>query len=172
MFGKNRPLSELDSLLRQADTARDGKDWFTAAGAYEAYLNLSPDEHAIWVQLGNCAKEAGNYKLSLSAYETALSLNGQFADTHLQLGHLYKLMGRSGSAISHYQQALQIDPSLSDAQNELSAISHHVQDKPFLLTGTYLDFIKARSLEDLMTQRQSYDDAEDPFRQFLSLVTE
>lgn len=32
MFGKNRPLSELGSLLRQANTARDGKDFAPLTG--------------------------------------------------------------------------------------------------------------------------------------------
>ena len=48
------------TALRNADAARDDRNWAKAAELYKEYLASAPDHDAIWVQFGHMLKESGN----------------------------------------------------------------------------------------------------------------
>ncbi|WP_158744346.1 tetratricopeptide repeat protein [Acidisphaera sp. L21] len=87
------------------DQARLAQQWFAAARLYRAHLDVYPMDGAIWVQLGNTLKEAGNYPDAEAAYLRAISLDDTAADSYLQLGHLLKLSGARGGAIAAYRKS-------------------------------------------------------------------
>ena len=104
---------------RLGDSERDQGNWIDAADAYSKHLQTFPRDFDIWVQCGNCRKEAGEYGLSLEAYSRAISLRDNDADVYVQRGHLLKLMNRELEAIESFQTALGLDPSQSDAYREI-----------------------------------------------------
>ena len=84
--------------LRQADSARDGRDWVRAAEHYAAYLGLRPADGGIRVQLGHALKESGRLSEAEAAYRAAAILMPDDADVRLHLGHLLKSLGRAADA--------------------------------------------------------------------------
>lgn len=109
-------------LLQQADAARDQRHWNSAVEAYRRYLFFAPRHGSIWVQLGNCLKEAGHLKRARAAYERARSLMPKNADLYLQMGHLAKLDDRQDDAIEAFQRAVEVDPHYGDAAAELKRL--------------------------------------------------
>ena len=107
--------------LRQADLARDRRDWDTAYREYGRALALSPGLAHIWVQQGHAAKELGRVEESIGLYQRALALDGDTADTHLQLGHAYKLSGDRAAATTAYLKSQSLDPHQAHAGIELAA---------------------------------------------------
>jgi glycosyltransferase involved in cell wall biosynthesis len=147
-FKQNVDSSEDNNadLLRDADAARDGKEWGKAAALYKAYLALSPDHCAIWVQMGHALKESGNLEDAEDAYKRSLELDPKVADTHLQLGHLYKKLHQTTSAVSAYQEAFRLDPLLLDAYRELRDLGISVEEivptqglSPARKSATFID---------------------------------
>jgi tetratricopeptide (TPR) repeat protein len=105
-----------------ADKHRDLKQWRDAAEAYTRYLELYPEDDAIWIQCGNCLKEAGDFARSLAAYKEAEQLNPTKFDVHLQLGHLNKITGRLSEALQCYEQAALLTPDFGEARHEIQNI--------------------------------------------------
>jgi glycosyltransferase involved in cell wall biosynthesis/cytochrome c-type biogenesis protein CcmH/NrfG len=104
------------------DAARDRRDWPEAAAQYERYLVLSPDDAAIWVQLGHARKEAGDLPGAEQAYRTAQERQPRDHDIALQLGHALKLQGRLEEAAAAYALSDQLAP-INHAAEELAALA-------------------------------------------------
>jgi glycosyltransferase involved in cell wall biosynthesis len=110
-------------LRVRADRVRDARNWVAAAAAYGLYLDRRPNDGPIWVQRGNCLKEAGQYDAALQAYLRAEALRPRDSDVQLQLGHLSKLRGDPGGALGHYRRALAFDAANDDARREADALA-------------------------------------------------
>lgn len=117
----------------RGDRARDRKAWEEAARCYERHLRSKPRDAAIWVQLGNCLKEAGKFKAALQAYESATELDDTSADVHLQKGHLYKIMGRILDAQEAYLSSFRKTSRNNPAFSELLALNAKVDSFPVLI---------------------------------------
>jgi glycosyltransferase involved in cell wall biosynthesis len=109
----------VDAFIARGDSARDAKEWDTAALRYRDALDADESLAHIWVQYGHALKESRRYREAESAYRTALEVE-DLADTHLQLGHLHKITGRRREAEEDYLRALERQPDLTDAWAELS----------------------------------------------------
>lgn len=107
--------------LAEANSARDRREWATAAEAYAAYLRLRPDAPAIHVQLGNMLLEAGEFTGSEAAYRSALGLE-QSVDAWLQLGRALGGQGRTDAAVSALAEALKLAPDRTDIHDDLIAL--------------------------------------------------
>ena len=112
-------------LLVEANTARDRRDWPTAAAAYGRVLKRDPDLAHIWIQYGHALKELDDLDQAEAAYLKAAGLTPGSADAHLHLGHLKKLQGRSAEANRLYLTAAKLDPRNADALAELHRLVHH-----------------------------------------------
>ena len=86
--GGRAGIAERLQWRREGDAARDAKNWTAAAHAYERHLNLTPEDHAIWVQYGHALKEAGSFERALAAYEQADLLKPSDRDLTTHLHHL------------------------------------------------------------------------------------
>jgi len=105
------------------DHARDRRDWDEAERWYAQHLETNPQDFAIWVQLGNCRKELGDYTGSLDAYDRAGRLDEQDPDIHLQKGHALKLAGRASDAIAAYRRSVECRAENNPALLELAALA-------------------------------------------------
>ena len=136
----------INNILKQADAARDRKDWTAAAEKYSSYLKTSKGRAKadIWVQLGHALKESGKHSEALEAYKHAATLAPETAEIRLQLGHLFKVMGRRDEALTAYQLAQQLDPTFSDAQEEI----RHLQEKGLVsISATSVTALRALAYE-------------------------
>ena len=115
-------MNDISDIIKKADAARDAMQWSDAAILYQSAIDLQSDNPAIWVQLGNMNKEAGNHAAALEAYQFAQACAPTESDIHLQMGHLFKIMQRSDDATESYRKALQLDPENRDAFDELAAV--------------------------------------------------
>ena len=97
------------ALLRQADAARDRREWSAAAALYKQYLELSPNHGAIWVQLGHALKDDKKFDLAVEAYKRALALDPTDSDIYVNLGHAHKDDKNVGLAIEAYKHALTLN---------------------------------------------------------------
>jgi tetratricopeptide (TPR) repeat protein len=102
-------LADEEALLRDANTARDRRDWSIAATLYNQYLRLAPDNCAIWVQLGHALKEDKNFDLAIDSYKHALTLDANDFDIYVNLGHALKEDKKIDLAIEAYQRALTLN---------------------------------------------------------------
>jgi glycosyltransferase involved in cell wall biosynthesis len=96
---------EVRRLTRLADAARDARNWAEAIQHYTAAIALAPERPGLWVQLGNCQKEAGQFDSAEAAYLRADALRPGDADLHVQMGHLAKLRGNVETALDYYRRA-------------------------------------------------------------------
>jgi tetratricopeptide (TPR) repeat protein len=108
-----------DDLVRDADRARDRKDWALAAKGYAAAISSGHAAPGIRVQLGHALKEAGDLDGAEAAYRLFLNDHLDDADIHLQLGHLFNRKGDVATALAFYERAQVLSPSDTD-------IAHHV----------------------------------------------
>lgn len=102
------------------DRYRDAHRWIDAAKSYLHHLEAYSTDFSIWVQAGNCLKEAGAYDQALAAYWRAVALDEDDADVFLQLGHLYKLMGRSRESAEAYRASFLRKPDDATATELLA----------------------------------------------------
>jgi cytochrome c-type biogenesis protein CcmH/NrfG len=85
-----RSHGRLESLAA-GNRARDLRAWCSAATHYQRYLELHPNDFAIWVQLGHALKEQNRLAEAIAAYDHAYQMNDADADLCLNLGHSYFL---------------------------------------------------------------------------------
>src|SRR5215216_3450176 len=111
------------TLIREADRARDRKEWSEAARLYQEALQLDPLQHGIRVQLGHAYKEQGDLASAGLCYEAALQLRPLDDDVYLQIGHLEKLRGNLAAAVLAYRKAAELNPLNADAIAEHAALA-------------------------------------------------
>jgi tetratricopeptide (TPR) repeat protein len=122
-----RAEPEQTSHRSVGDSHRDRQEWREAAKAYARHLEIHPEDDAIWIQCGNCFKEAGDFARSLAAYKTAEQLNSANFDVHLQLGHFNKITGRLSEALKSYEQAALLNPDLGDVKHEIQDVMNRIK---------------------------------------------
>ncbi|WP_158744561.1 glycosyltransferase [Acidisphaera sp. L21] len=114
---------EMRALRQRADTARDAREFTSAAMLYEQVLAHRPADAAIHIQAGHMFKEAGRLGPAESHYLAARTLMPRDADLHVQFGHFYKVAGRLPEALVAYRLALELQSDLADARHELASLS-------------------------------------------------
>jgi glycosyltransferase involved in cell wall biosynthesis len=118
----DRSAMSASQFISDGDTARDLKDWDSAASFYSAALKLDPKLADIWVQYGHSLKEGGQLDAAEEAYRQSIRLAPNKADTYLQLGHALKTKGKLHEARTAYEKSLEID-SNDFARTELIALN-------------------------------------------------
>src|ERR1700730_8977549 len=109
-------------IIRQANAARDAKEYDRAALLYEKALRLVPDDPAIHIQCGHMFKEAGKLASAEPHYLRAKELTPDDPDLALQLGHFYKVAGRPKEAEGAYKRAVELDPAWVEPAIELAEL--------------------------------------------------
>ena len=115
----------------RGDAARDLRDWAGAEGYYRQHLTDKPSDADIWVQLGHCHKEQGQFKEAEACYLRAIELRPKDPDPPLHLGHALKLQGKPADALKAYRQSYDLAPAFA-AASEIEALGGktRVRDEP------------------------------------------
>ncbi len=124
LFSTKQNSPDVATLIKDGDEARDARQWTKAVSHYESAVVRDPELRDIWVQLGNCRKEAGRINEAEAAYRKSLELDPLLADTYLQLGHVLKLQGRLSEARRSYEKSMELDPGSASARSEAAALQN------------------------------------------------
>ena len=109
-------------IIRDANAARDAREYGRAALLYEKALRLVPDNTAIHIQCGHMFKEAGDLANAEPHYLEAKQLTPDDPDLALQLGHFYKVAGRPTEAELSYKRAIELDPAWPEPAIQLAGL--------------------------------------------------
>jgi glycosyltransferase involved in cell wall biosynthesis len=120
------PERDPDELLRDADRARDNRDWALAELLYSGFLEQRPKAWGIRVQLGHCRKEQGDAAGALALYRAAEADAPGDADLQLQIGHALKLLARLEDAEAAYARAVALDAGSAPARQELIQVRRQI----------------------------------------------
>jgi len=151
------------------DNHRDRMQWRDAAEAYARHLELYPDDDAIWIQCGNCLKEAGDFASSMAAYKNAERLNAKNFEVHLQLGHLNKVASRVSEALKCYNQAALLNPNSSEVKNEIQNIIHEPSSSFERIPGEINGLFS--SIDHLIAFLKLQTEDDDVFASYFRLVS-
>jgi glycosyltransferase involved in cell wall biosynthesis len=113
----------VSALIREADAARDRRDWREAARLYQLVLEANPSSHAIRVQLAHAYKGLGDFSSAGLNYHAVLKVYPRDDDLHLQIGHLEKLKGNLQEAAAYYRKAAQLNATNTNALVEYYALA-------------------------------------------------
>jgi ADP-heptose:LPS heptosyltransferase len=109
-------------IIRNANMARDAREYRRAALLYERALRLVPDDAAIHIQCGHMLKEAGDLAGAEPHYLRAKELTPHDPDLALQLGHFHKVAGRLREAERSYKRAMELDPAWPEPAIQLGIL--------------------------------------------------
>lgn len=126
----------IPDLQQRANAARDAWRWDDATALFARAAAASPKQAGeLWVQAGNCAKEAGQFPKAFEHYREAERVLQQTpdaernetwrakrADLLLQLGHLLKLAGNFSACAHAYRSAAELGSQ--GGHQELQAWHH------------------------------------------------
>jgi tetratricopeptide (TPR) repeat protein len=125
LFSNKRVVA---AIRQNADQLRDAGIWGPAGKLYKSYLELRPQDAAIWIQCGHCQKESGLLGDADVSYGRAAAITPNVGDVWLQIGHLRKVQGRISEAAVNYAKALTKEPTLMPAHLELEGLGFAPSD--------------------------------------------
>ena len=107
------------------------KKWYgRAKSRFERALEIKPDYHDAFGQMGLAYYREKNYDKALENYELALKYRGgKFALVHSNMGIIYFERGELEKAKECYVKAVRDDPTMVDALRNLGAV--HAMQKNF-----------------------------------------
>jgi GT2 family glycosyltransferase/spore maturation protein CgeB len=120
-----------DTVIAEADAARDSGDWANAARLYGKAVRLEEGKSWAWVQYAHALKESGSATAAVDAYERAMALSPDDIDPLLHLCHLLKRLGHP-AAIERFGHLRDLtgDMSINDEISRLTAFHGRVNAKP------------------------------------------
>src|SRR5215471_18473743 len=132
--------SALLKMLRDADFARDERDWATAAARYAQVLAQDRDASsrrtpvmtrarraAICIQLGHVLREQGILEAAEAAYRESVALDGSYAEPHLLLGLVLHAQLRFSESAGSFFNALKLDRT-STAREQLRLLDYSEEE--------------------------------------------
>ncbi|HWI86420.1 MAG TPA: glycosyltransferase family 9 protein [Sphingomonas sp.] len=115
-------------LIARANSARDARQYRTAAALYEEALRFNPANARIRIQCAHMLKDSGDLAGAEEQYARAAIDLPDNADLALQMGHLYKIAGQPEKAQASYARALTLSPGWREAERELASVGELVDD--------------------------------------------
>jgi tetratricopeptide (TPR) repeat protein len=106
-----------DRLWIEANWAAYRGEQERVFGLYKAYLELWPEDAAVWYNLGNQYMRQGNCGEAGKAYSASLELNPSYAAAHSNLGVCLAQAGKADSAVHQFERAFAIRPGMKDDPN-------------------------------------------------------
>lgn len=100
----------------------DQRDWEQAAVAFQAAVELEPDNALFLGNLGAALGELGQFDQAITVLEKALELEPNDAKAHSNLCFVYQLQGQLELALSECETALALDDEDADTYNVLGTI--------------------------------------------------
>ncbi|MCF4967724.1 toll/interleukin-1 receptor domain-containing protein [Nostoc sp. CMAA1605] len=110
---------QVTTLINEADSLREGKNFEEAILKYKAAISLEPNSLYAHNGLGITLYNQGKLEEAIASYRQALNIDPNFAKAHNGLGNTLYDQGKLEKAIASYRQALKFDPSYAKAYYNL-----------------------------------------------------
>lgn len=96
-------------IAYQRDDNARAIEWFTKA------IRLDPANAAVYMDLGNALKRAGEYRAALLHYDRAIALRPDYPEAYTNRGNTLFECGEFASALASYEKAIAINPAFAQA---------------------------------------------------------
>lgn len=91
-----------------------------AIDAYKKSIELKPENHKSWAELGVVQRKNGNFKEAVRCYEEAIRINPEYPDIHTNLGANYIYLNELDKAVESLNKAIELDPSFHVSHSNLA----------------------------------------------------
>jgi len=117
LFGQQAPATSMqnESVLGQAKQAEEKHEFMAAAGMYQEFLRLHPNEAEILQRQGLDYYLSNHFDQAISPLQKAVRINPLLWGSHLFLGISYYRIGRFEKATKSLRHAIELDPNLPEA---------------------------------------------------------
>lgn len=119
---------QISQVLKEADRARDEREWSAAADKYAEYLEYRPGDFSIRVQYGHSLKESGKLDEAECAYREACGLRPDDYEVFLHLAHLQKRMDKLTDARESFLRAFDLENGLGETFRELIGLGYSIAE--------------------------------------------
>ncbi len=116
-----RDPTNVDALRLLASVAMRANQWGDAEALLERALEISPDFHQGWNDLGLARQEQDKTEAAIEAFQRVIRLEPHRPTGYVSVGTVYAMIGKHDESLDMFKKALQQDPSNFGA---LSGIGH------------------------------------------------
>lgn len=131
----------LPILIKEADAARDNKDWSNGERLYRKILSEQPELVGYWVQIGHCQKEQGNFVAAEISYRNAEALGVPHEDFLEHLKFACAAQGRSYSSVKEALTSTEVEAAAFLFLNRTNLSVYETRD--YMLLGSREDLFDA-----------------------------
>ena len=118
---ENSHLIEASKLYQLAREHHKKNEYAEAANAYEKVIELMPNHHEAYNNLGVIYSTLGEHELGVQFINEAIRLAPLASHLHNNLGYALLKQGRNSEAAGAFERALQLDPENLHARNNLKS---------------------------------------------------
>ncbi len=115
------PGSEMDIMLKRAESLVARKQFDDAIDLYKQCLPLAPRDATLYNRLGVAYHRNQEYKLAEKEYKRAIKLNPHYAEAFNNMGTIAFTEKKYGRAVKFYKKALKIRPDASTMHYNLGS---------------------------------------------------
>jgi glycosyltransferase involved in cell wall biosynthesis len=131
-------------LRQMGDRCRNRRNWQEARENYSRYLQIVPEDAAIWVQYGHACHELGDLEAAKAAYEKSIAIMPS-SDSYLSLGRVLKAKGEITAAgvafrkVAELEAGFDLGAGLSDDETRTNEIPRPCSDATVLPKRVLID---------------------------------
>ncbi len=105
-----RDPKNVDALRLLAGVAMRAKQWGDAEALLERALEIAPDFHQGWSDLGLARQEQDKVDEAIEAFERVVQLEPLRPNGYVSVGTIHAMVGNHDAALGAFEKALNIDP--------------------------------------------------------------
>ncbi len=105
-----RDPKNVDALRLLAGVAMRAKQWGDAEALLERALEIAPDFHQGWSDLGLAQQEQDKVEEAIEAFERVVQLEPLRPNGYVSVGTIHAMVGNHEAALNSFEKALDIDP--------------------------------------------------------------
>ncbi len=150
------------AAAQKGDQLRQKGQWTAAAEAYKESIAAKPDLGPVWMNLGYCLMQVGDYVPARDATIRAIDLLPSDPRPYENLGFLYHSRGYDDEAMRAYVESLKIDPNYLPSLRGacltgkfIKVVSYDALDRVnrAVMSETNPDYLKAWQFEKLRIEQ-------------------
>ncbi len=130
--------------------------------AYKKSIEINPNYHKSWSELGVFHRKNGNFKEAVRCYEEAIRINPDYPDIHTNLGANYIYLNEPEKAVETLKRAIELDPSFyasySNMALALAMLGKYDEAEKTAKRAVTLGSKKGKELQAIIRDLRDMDD--------------
>ena len=120
MNNRTPPSSDLQTILRKAQTSFINQQYSDAANYFTRALEHAPNNPDLLFSAGNAFRHIENFASAAEMYQQAISKRPDFFAAHCNLGAALQQLHHYSEAIIHIEKAVQLQPEIAQLHLQLA----------------------------------------------------